>query len=394
MRDAVRRLIIPVWNSLHYFTAYARIDGFEPTPGGFTFPRPTQLDRYLLSETEGLRAGVEEAMAAYDFAAAYARIEAFVTTLSTWYIRLSKQRLWREGLDEDKRQAYEALYLALSTLARVAAPFLPFLAESVWEALGEAGSVHLADWPAATGLRDVEVSAEMSSLREVVRLARSIREEHKLKHRHPLPSVSIAGVPAHAIQDNLEMLLDELNVKAVVAIDHPEEMVERVTKLDYGRLGKRLRGDVKKVQAAIDAGQYALIDDGTRLQAAGHTLEPGDFTFRYVPREAGKGVAADETLVVVLDLTSDPALVAEGQMRDLNRGVQDLRKKAGLVYADRIELSVGGPETLQAVLDSHRDWLATQALATRIVRSPWPIALAVEEIEVGDELARVGLRRA
>ena len=394
VRDAVRRLVIPLWNSLHYFTAYARIDDFEPAPGGFAFPRPTQLDRYLLSETEGLRAGVEEAMAGYDFAAAYARLEAFVTTVSTWYIRLSKQRLWRAGLDEDKRHAYEALHLALATLARVSAPFLPFLAEGVWAALGQPGSVHLADWPAASGLRDVEISAEMSALREAVRLARSIREDHKLKHRHPLPSVSIAGIPAHAIRDNLELLLEELNVKSVVPIEHPEALVERVIKLDYARLGKRLRGDVKKVQAAIDAGQYALIEDGTRLQVAGHTLDAGEFTFRYLPREAGRGVAADEELVVVLDLTSDPALVAEGQMRDLNRGVQDLRKKAALAYADRIELSVAASDALQAVLDGHREWLAAQVLATRIVREPLADALAADEIEVGDELVRVGLRRA
>ena len=394
VRDAVRRIHLPLWNSLHYFASYARIDGFEPAPGGFAFAAPTQLDRYLLSETEGLRAGVEEAMAGYDFATAYARIESFVTMLSTWYIRLSKQRLWRSGLDDDKRHAYEALHLALSTLARVAAPFLPFLAENLWEALGGEGSVHLADWPRGTGHRDVEISAEMSALREVVRLARSIREDHRLKHRHPLGRVAIAGVPAHAIRDNLEMLQDELNVKAVEAIDHPDEVVARVVKLDYPRLGKRLRGEVKKVQAAIDAGQYALTDDGTRLQAGGHVLEPGEFTFHYVPREEGRGVAAHQDLVVVLDLTSDPALIAEGQMRDLNRGVQDLRKKAGLAYADRIELAVAASDELQAVLDAHHDWLASQTLAVKIDRGGLGDALASDEIEVGEERVAVALRKA
>jgi isoleucyl-tRNA synthetase len=240
----------------------------------------------------------------------------------------------------------------------------------------------------------VEISAEMSALREVVRLARSIREENKLKHRHPLPSVAVAGVPAHAIQDNLEMLLDELNVKAVVPIDHPEQMVERVVKLDYARLGKRLRGDVKKVQAALDAGHYALTEDGARLSAAGHTLDAEDFSFRFVAREAGKGVAAQDQLVVVLDLRSDPALVAEGQMRDLNRGVQDLRKKAGLAYADRIELAVVGSAAVSRVLEEHRPWLAAQALAVRIDERPLADPLASDEIEVGEEVVTISLRKA
>jgi isoleucyl-tRNA synthetase len=391
VRDAVRRICIPLWNSLHYFTAYASIDQFEPDPR-FAFPNPTQLDRYLLSETEGLRVSVEEAMAAYDFEGGYQRIEAFITMLSTWYIRLSKQRLWRAGVDDDKRHAYHALYLALSTVAKVSAPFLPFLAESLHAALGEKESVHLADWPKPTPWRNVEISTEMSSLREVVRLARSIREEHKLKHRHPLPSVAIAGVPAHAIQENLELLREELNVKSVEAIDHPESLVARVAKLDYTRLGKRLRGDVKKVQAAIDSGNYQLTDG--KLIAAGHTIETGDYSFRFVPKEAGKGVAAEEKLVVVLDLTSDPKLIAEGQMRDLNRGVQDLRKKAGLAYADRVDLSVVASDALHAILDEHKGWLAEQTLAKTIARAALVDPLAIEEIEVGDEKVTIALRRA
>ncbi len=391
VRDAVRRFNIPLWNSLHYFTAYARIDGFQPTPG-FSFPSPTRLDRYLLSETERLRAGLEEAMARYDFAASYDLIEEFITMLSTWYIRLNKMRLWRQGMDEDKRHAYEALYLALSTLAKAAAPFLPFLMESVHGALGGEGSVHLADWPAPTPWRDEAISDEMRALRTVVRLARSIREEHKIKHRHPLLSVAIAGLPDAVIRENEALLREELNVKEVAAIAHPEEVVKPVVKLDYGRLGKRLRGDVKKVQAAVDAGQYAIADG--KLAAAGHLLDPEDYTFRYVARGEGKGVAAEEKLVVVLDLASTPELVAEGQMRDLNRGVQDLRKKADLAYADRIVLSVVGSPALAAVVHAHARWLAEQALAVEVREAPLPDPLAVEEIEVGDEKVTIALARA
>ena len=318
VRDAVRRICLPLWNGLHFFVAYARIDGFKPDPA-FAFPNPTRLDRYLLSETEGLRVSLEEAMAASDFAACYERIEEFITLLSTWYIRLSKQRLWRSGLDADKLHAYHALYEALTRLAKLSAPFLPFLAESVHAALGGEDSVHLTDWPAPTGWRDVEISAEMGSLREVVRLARSIREDHRLKHRHPLTAISIAGLPAGTVANNLDLLKEELNVKSVLELANPDDVVRRVVKLDYGRLGKRLRGDVKKVQAAIDAGESEKQADG-RLKVAGHLLDPEDFSFRYAAKDEGKGVAAAEKLVVVLDSHVHPGA---------HRGGPDARPQPG-----------------------------------------------------------------
>src|SRR5262249_15629739 len=159
-------------------------------------------DRYMLSETDGLRAGVEDALAAYDFGAAYERIEAFITTLSTWYIRLTKQRLWRPGLDDDKRCAYEVFHHALSALARVAAPFLPSPAEAVGAAPGGQDGVHLADWPPPSGHRDAAISGDMAALREIVRLARGIREAHGLRHRHPVPAVAIAGARPEAIRAN------------------------------------------------------------------------------------------------------------------------------------------------------------------------------------------------
>jgi isoleucyl-tRNA synthetase len=390
VRDAVRRLCIPLWNSLHWFCAYARIDGFEPRD---ELPAPSRLDRYLLSETERLRAGVDESMAGYDFAACYDRLEDFIVLLSTWYIRLCKRRLWRPGLDDDKRTAYEVLYAALSTLARVAAPFLPFLAERVYEALGGARSVHLEDWPAPRPeWAAPEVAAEMDAVRRVVRLARSIREEHRIKHRHPLRAVSVAGITADALDHNRELLLEELNVKEVRAVALPEEVVQRVVKLDYARLGKRLRGDVKKVQAAIDAGAYRM--DGGRLHAAGHALEPDDHSFRYQPRAAGAGVAAEGELVVVLDLTEDEKLVEEGQVRNLNRGLQDLRKKARLGYDERVVVSVVCTPSLRRVIDEHRGWLCEQVLATEIAGAPLPDPLATDEVDVGDEQVAIALRRA
>jgi isoleucyl-tRNA synthetase len=388
VRDAVRRFCLPVWNALHYFTAYARIDDFVPTGA---LPAPTRLDRYLLSETESLRAAVDAHMARYDFAACYDAIEDYIVLVSTWYIRLSKQRLWREGQGDDKRTAYEVLYAALSMLARVMAPFAPFLAERVHEALGGDRSVHLEDWPAARPeWLAPELAAEMAVVRRVVRLARSIREDHGIKHRHPLRSVAISGLPVAAVEHNREILAEELNVKDVRSLTEAEAhtVARRVPKLDYGKVGKRLRGEVKAVQAAIDIGAYELAGDA--LIAAGHRIEPGEYQLRYLVTE-GLGVAAEEGVIAVLDLTSDPALVEEGLMRDLNRGLQDLRKGARLPYDRRVVVSVVAPPAFQRIVAAHRDWLAEQVLASEIISEPIAQPLATGHIEVGDEPIAIAL---
>ena len=391
-RDAVRRFSIPLWNSLHLFTAYSRIDGFEPTG---ELGACTRLDRYLLTETDRLRETLERLMDGYEFAPCYDAIEEYLVMLSTWYLRLSKERLWKPGESADKRTAFEVLYAALSTLAKLIAPFLPFLAEQVHGALGAERSVHLEDWPAGRPeWRADDLADEMRLVRSAVRLARSIREEHKIKHRPPLLSVSIAGLPEGVVEGSLELLREELNVKEVTRLADAGMLVRRRIKLDYGRLGKRLRGDIKKVAAALEKDDFELDDGCVRLRVAGIELGSEDFSFAYAARDNAAGVAAEGELVVVLDLRSTPALVLEGQVRDLNRAVQDLRKEAGLEYADRIRLAVVGSEGLLASLEPHLPWIAEQALATALDRHALERPLAERSVEVGAESVPLALARA
>lgn len=392
VHDAVRTYNLPLWNSVHFFTAYADIDGFEPTG---EIQTPSRLDQYLLSETEALREGLEERMAAYDFPGAYKLILGHITLLSTWYIRLVRRRMYRAGIDAEKRAIFESLYASLSMLAKLIAPFLPFLAESIHEALGGERSVHLDDWPEARpGWRNPALSAEMDAVRKVVYLVRKIREDRDIKHRHPLRTVAIAGLSEQAVQDNLEILLEELNVKEIRRLDSIDELVAPVVKLNWGLLGKRLRGEVKKVAAAVNAGAYELAEDNTVLRAAGHELRGEDFTFEYEPRREGTGVAVEGTLVVALDLSVDEELVAEGKMRDLNRRLQDLRKEADLGYAERIVVSLVAGGELAKDIERYRDWLADQALATEISDQALSDALIATDLEIAGETVSLALRRA
>lgn len=392
VHDAVRLINLPLWNSLHFFTAYASIDGFVPSG---EIDSPSLLDRYMLSETEALRAGIEERMEAYDFPGAYKLIFDYVNLLSTWYIRLVRRRMWGQGLEGEKRTIYEVLYASLSTLAKVLAPFAPFLAENLYEALGGEGSVHLQDWPEPQpAWRDEEVSADMDAVRKVVYLVRKVRESHNLKHRHPLRTVSLAGISEHAVEANREILLEELNVKEIRRLDDISDLVRPTVQLNYALLGRRLRGDVKKVAAAINKGEYELSEDASELRAAGHELSGEDFSFRYESRREGTGVEVEGTLVVALDLDADEELVAEGKMRDLNRRLQDLRKEADLGYADRVVVSIAtGDDALSEIIARYGDWLSEQVLAEEIRTAPLDDALISRETEVAGVSVSIALRR-
>ena len=391
VRDAVRRLHLPWWNALHLVTAYAANDGFVPSmEAGPDLAHASALDRALWSETELVRADVERAMAELDFVRAYAVLEDFVTTLSTWYVRLAKPVLWRDGLDAAKRATYEALYGALVQLARVAAPFVPFLADAVYEALGGADSVHLEDWPAPRdAVFDAEAVADMRRLRDVVRLARYVREQAGVKHRQPLRRARVAGLSAAMLAAHGDLLAAELNVKSVEGF--VAHATARDVVLDYVKLGKRLRAKVKEVAAAVAAGDYRVNADGS-VDVAGETLAADEVTWRTVATSE-PGLAARDGLVVALDLGGRCSRCCARRPRASSRVRSRISAsaRARQLRRARVRLAVVGDSAeLAAVLDEHGAWLAEQCCATSVSRAP--LADAVATVDVVD--AAVGLARA
>src|SRR5262249_13170862 len=207
-----------------------------------------------------------------------------------------------------------------------AAPFMPFLAEAAYEALGGSRSVHLANWPAPRdAVLDPAVVAEMRQLRAVVRLARYVRERSGVKHRQPLRVARVGGLADAMLATYRDLLATELNVKAVepLAVEAHRDVV-----LDYAKLGKRLRTTVKRVAAAVAVGEYRLRADGS-LEAAGVVLAPDEFVWR-TRADSERGFAARDELFVALDLSVDQRLLREASVRELVRAVQDLRKRARL----------------------------------------------------------------
>jgi isoleucyl-tRNA synthetase len=215
----------------------------------------------------------------------------------------------------------------------------------------------------------------MRAVRRVVRLARSVRERLRLKHRHPLAAIAVSGVDPAVLVGYADLLGQELNVKRVDVLVDPERHVRRVLRVNAAHLGDRLRDRLPQVQQAAAAGEYTMHGDGT-ITVADVRLQAGEFVARAEPIDPEAAVAADGEVVVWLDVRRDDRLRLEGDARDLNRVIQDLRKQARLGYADRIVVSLAG-RGLDPLIEAFGPWLREQALAVELSAGPIGGAAAV-----------------
>ncbi|MEO7230862.1 MAG: DUF5915 domain-containing protein, partial [Candidatus Limnocylindrales bacterium] len=344
--DARRRLLV-LWNVYAFFTTYARLTGWVPGPADPPAAERPPMDRWILSRCAGLAAAAESRLRDYDALGAARQIERFIDDLSTWYLRLSRKRFSR-GAGADQAAAFATLHAALLAVARVAAPILPFVAEEMYGnlALGAEPdaphSVHLTSFPTAelAGLRSERLEEAMSVARRAVDLARTLRGTANLKVRQPLARLWLAlpGGDLDELEALVALIAEEVNVHHVEVIGDESGLVERRVKVLLPRVGKRLGSSIPTVMAAARDGAFEIMADGS-VTLAGVTLAPDEVEIMATPRP-GTAVAHDEGLVVVIDTELTPALRAEGDARELQRAIQDLRKEAGLELDDRIDLHV------------------------------------------------------
>ena len=380
--DVVRQVLLPVWNAFSFFTLYANADGYRAQ---LRADSEQLLDRYLLAKTRTLVESVTDRMDAYDLPGATAEIRGFIDALNNWYIRRSRDRFWArtsELNDDDKRDAYDTLYTVLVTFSKVAAPFLPMVMEEVHTGLTGLPSVHLTDWPDPGDLpADPEMVARMDRVRDVASTALRLREDNGLRVRLPLTSLTVAGTDSEALAGLTDLLVDEVNVKAVHLTDDLEGHATFTLRPDGKALGPRLGGDVQAVFAAARSGDFSLNDDGS-VEVAGHTLSADEFDLAL---ESPEGVAAaalgSADAVVVLDTEVTPELAAEGLARDVVRQVQQARRDADLVVTDRIILRLGGDETVLDAVRTHTDYVAGQVLATELNLGDVPADAVDTEVE-------------
>ena len=430
VKEVLKGILIPLWNSYGFFVTYANIDKFPETmteaniiPGASGGGARNPLDRWILSRCEALVASVTMALEVYDMQGAIAPIVDFIDSLNNWYIRRSRRRFWRaseagRGADEDKAEAYAVLRRVLLRLVTVAAPFMPFITEAIWRNLGAGAeapgghrsseSVHLSDWPEyEAALRDEELERKMASVRHAVSMGRALRVQNDLKIRQPLAAVHLVTRDAAeraVLMEMEEILRDELNVKRVVFRDNEDELVEYSAKANFRVLGKELGKDMKAVAETIErlsGSAVASLIDGSvlELSVAGRSVEitKDKVDIRRAEKE-GLKVLNEGSLTLALDTDISDELMAEGYARDLVRGIQNLRKEAGFEVTDRIKLALAGDGDLKRAYQAFMDFIRSETLASSVTWVEGPgipgSSGAFSEIEAGDRVWRAAVSKA
>ncbi|MGH2598493.1 MAG: isoleucine--tRNA ligase, partial [Dehalococcoidia bacterium] len=338
-----RRFILPLWNSYAFFVNYAALDGFDPADPANDVLRAerTMLDRWILSRLQGVIGEVGARLDDFDAAGATRALEEFVVEeLSNWYIRRNRRRFWKTEADRDKAAAYLTLHEVLVTLTKLLAPFIPFLADEMYDNLVRVvrpeapASVHLTDFPAPDVAKvDATLDREMAALLAAVSLGRAARTKASAKVRQPLPAVLVwARDPAvlDAVERMQDQLLDELNVKRFERVEQPELYASYDVRPNLPVLGPKYGkqvGAIRQALAAADAAEVARTvraGGAVSLQAGDESIElASDEVLVDVKEREGFNVAVSRDLVVALDGTLTPELVAEGLARDFVRGVHD-----------------------------------------------------------------------
>lgn len=396
-------------NVYSFFTIYANIDGWRPTHPGHA-GRPVAerclLDRWMLSELALTVRDVRRALDGYLAYDAALRLIELTEALSNWYVRRSRPRFWAKGLEADKCDAYATLYQALTTLSELAAPFIPFFSEEIYQNLvvraglpGAKESVHFADYPAPDASAiDEGLAQEMAAVRQVVSLGLSVRTANRLKVRQPLSRADVVfndRATMERLDSHRSLIAEELNVHEVRFMfpGHEQGAVSFKLKPNFRTLGPRLGKRVQEVKQALDAadgsalhaqlsssGAIVLDLGGERLSFSGDEIEVS------VSAAAGFAAETGKVGVVVLHTTLTDALIDEGLLREVVSRVQQARKDLGLEFTDRVRLFIGGSERVQRIVGDSGAHLATECLASAVTAGHAAAAPAgAKEHVLGDE---------
>ena len=405
--ETVRKFLLTLWNTYSFFTTYANLDGW--TPKAVATSELALIDRWALSSLQALTRKVTQELDAYNVTESARAIEQYVDILSNWYLRRNRRRFWKSEADSDKNAAYYTLHTCLLTVAKLMAPFAPFISEEIFRNLSarstEAESVHLADWPSVNeSFIDDSLLDDMAVLLKVVELGRSARAESGLKVRQPLAEL-LVHVPGAAEERGLNRFLDEvrdeLNVKTVKFLEGSSGLVNYrfkpnlpVVGRKYGKLIPALRNALQAVDnaqaqaiaAAAKAGEcFSLVVDGQTLEMTGEEI------LIDTSSPEGFAVAEDGGFIVALNTDISDDLRREGLARDLVRAVQDSRKGAGLQISNHIRLFLNTSQALAEALAPHLDYITAETLTDEATFAPIPEDAFIAQVELGGEEITLGI---
>jgi isoleucyl-tRNA synthetase len=392
--EAVRQFMLQLWNTYGFYVLYANANHVARESLSLDTAELSDLDRWMLSRLDATVETVRNGLDNFDATGSGRAIAEFVDDLSNWYVRRSRRRFW-----EGEPAAMATLHRALVTVAKLLAPFTPFVADEIYGNLdGSEPSVHLCDFPQVS-TRDVELEQAMAIARETVRLGLAARSQAKVKLRQPLHAAVVvaAGAEREAIERLADMVRDELNVRELRFVSEADELGEVEIKPNYRTLGPRFGAEMPTVAAAVaglDAARASatLRDGGTVAIDIGgneHALSAEDLLVSMKPLE-GYQVEREGSHAVALELEIDESLRVEGWAREIVHAVQGARRAAEFNISDRITLTLDGAEQLLGAAREHQEYIAGETLAVEVRYSALNVpAVLIDGLELRIEVRKV-----
>ena len=378
--EGQRKFMSTLWNTYAFFVLYANIDNFDPTKYNLEYDQLPVMDKWLLSRLNTTVQAVDNDLANYKIPEAARALQEFVDEMSNWYVRRSRERFWAKGMEQDKINAYMTLYNALVTIAKTAAPMIPFMTEDMYQNLVRSvdkdapESIHLCDFPTVNeAWIDKDLEADMKELLEIVVLGRACRNTANIKNRQPIGTMYVKAEKKMG-EFYTDIIADELNVKEVKFADDVESFISYSFKPQLRTVGPKygkLLGGIKQALTDIDgtAAMKELRGNGVlKLDINGNDVEltEEDLLIETAQTEGYVSESDGETSVV-LDTNLTSELIEEGFVREIISKIQTMRKEAGFEVMDKIKVYAHGNDKIQEVMKAHEDEIKSEVLADEMV---------------------------
>ncbi|WP_341811109.1 class I tRNA ligase family protein [Wolbachia endosymbiont (group A) of Oxytorus armatus] len=392
IRDVLKNVIKPIWNSYHFFTMYANADGIKAE---VCKDYQSTIDRYMISKCFEAVESIQASMNSYNSQEACKILMNFFEVLNNWYIRRSRERFWKSDLDQDKTGAYNVLYTVFYYILRAAAPLLPLITENIWQGLKyEETSVHLANFPQLEKF-DSQLIAKMDLVREVCNSALSIRNTFNIRIRQPLGSMIIyhqsscsflEGEPLSVIpefspviqvadtgiqcaansNEYQEMIKDEVNVKSLELVNRLEGIASLELKLNFPLLGKRIPDKIKKLVQYVKEGKWKQVENEQIFlgdESENYIIEKGEYELLLKANSEYSSVFDNNKGIVILNTELNDELILEGLARDVVRLIQETRKQADFHMSDRIRVIIKTEdEKIKEAINTWIEYIKEQTL--------------------------------